>query len=138
MNSKFSKEERAALRQAFAEALEAHRAVEGEERELFRYQGFDVVLPAFDGDKPYLWLKNKGKYYVELGESDQGALTRVDNYLKKFDETYDKMRSDLSDLISRRNALEDELERKEDHGEIIEILREKLAKIDKKLGVNVA
>ena len=137
----YTKEERVALKQAFSEALEAHKAARGGEKILMTYQGFDVVLPAVDSsyeEKPFLWLVNNGRYYIELGESGLGALVRVDNFLKRFDATFESKRSALADLIVRKSSIQEELERKEDYPEQIDALKEKLKKLDKKLGVNVA
>ena len=52
------------------------------EKALMQYRGFDLILPAnMTIEKPYLYLKRNGKYYVELGDTDIGNLIRIDNYL---------------------------------------------------------
>ena len=100
------------------------------------YQGFDIVLPAnMSSEKPYIWLRNEGKYFVELGESSLGTIIRVDNCLEKLPEKYKEMKSDLESLKLKQTALREEISKKEDYAEKIEALKQKLERIDKKLGV---
>ena len=57
------------------------------ERELLTYKGFRVILPAnMTMEKPYIWLKNNCRYKVEIGDSEVGALVRVDNFLDCLEE----------------------------------------------------
>ena len=133
------KEGRKALRQRLADAITAHMEIEHHEREdsiVMNYQGFDVLLPAnMNAEKPHLWLCHEGRYFVELGESGQGALVRIDNYLDKFSEHFQKLRDNLEQLKQKQEALKEEVAAKENYDELIEALQLRLAKLDKKLGV---
>ena len=133
----FDKEERKENRERLAEAIREHIASKCEDDKVaMRYQGFEIVLPAnMDSEKPYLWIRNEGKYYVELGESGMGAIIRVDNYLEKLSEHHQKMLSTLEALRARKSALAEEIEKNENYTERIEALKRKLEEIDKKLGV---
>jgi prefoldin subunit 5 len=125
------------LRQRLADTIEAHLASPTEERVAMTYQGFEVVLPAdVQMEKPYLWLRHSGKYYVELGESGQGAMVRIDNFLDKLDEHLKKLKEGLASLKLKKNSVIGELEKKEDYTSRIEALQKKIEKYDKELGVN--
>jgi len=106
---------------------------------LLEYQGFQVVLPAnMRQEKPYIWLKKEGKYYVELGETEVGDLIRIDHFLENFEKHIDMLKEGLQKMLARKKAIEEELEKKEGYYEQISELRAKLEEIDKKLGVKVA
>ena len=101
------------------------------------YQGFSIVLPAgMVAEKPFVWLRNNGQYYVELGDTEMGMLVRVDNYLEKLDEHLLTLKKALADMRARQRAVAEELSKKEDYADKIEECRLQLEKIDKKLGVN--
>ena len=135
----YDKEERKALRLELAEAITAHLATPASElsdRIAMSYQGFDVLLPAnMAADKPHMWLCHEGRYYVELGESEQGALVRIDNFLDKLSEHHCKLGEGVENLKRKYEELQAEIAAKEDYHERIEALQHRLEKLDKKLGV---
>ena len=131
-------EERRAQRDSLAEALRNHAQDPSESRTAMEYRGFSIILPAFMPKyKPYLWLERSGKYFVDLGESEMGALVRVDNFLDKLGEHYRTMSEELKTMRQSLTALEAELARGENHTDRIEALKERLQRIDKELGVNM-
>ena len=134
----FDKEERKKLREKLAQAIASHLSDMAEEDVVaMSYHGFDIILPAnMMREKPYIWLQREGKYFVELGESGLGALLRVDNFLAKLAEHYQKLRDGFESLKSKQEALKEEVTKKEDYADQIEALKLKLEKLDKKLGVN--
>lgn len=134
----FDKEERKELREKLAEAIASHLSDMPEEDVVaMSYHGFDIILPAnMMREKPHIWLQHEGKYFVELGESGLGALLRVDNFLEKLAEHYQKLRDGFESLKSKQEALKEEVTKKEDYADQIEALKLKLEKLDKKLGVN--
>jgi len=104
---------------------------------LMDYQGFAVVLPTnMTQEKPYVWLQRQGRYYVELGDSEVGALIRLDNALEGLPGHLAKLETNLLELQQRQTALQTELQKQEDHAEQIAECRGKLKMLDKKLGVN--
>ena len=61
-----SAEEKRLLREELATALREN-ILTHEERELFTYRGFRVVLPAnMDVRAPFVWLCREGRYHVEM------------------------------------------------------------------------
>lgn len=135
--SQLDKEERGEIRQRLADAISEHLSERREEDEvIMTYQGFDIVMPANTSEiKPHLWLCHEGKYYVELGDSSMGAIVRIDNYLDKLSEQYQRMRDQLAALKVKHTALEEESQKTDDYATQISNIKKKLEKIDKKLGV---
>jgi hypothetical protein len=86
--------------------------------------------------KPDVWLRRQGRYYVELGEAEKGYLIRLDNVLQGMGEHEEKLRDNLRDLRARKGAILTELEKKEDYTDKIAACRERIAQLDKKLGVD--
>jgi hypothetical protein len=134
----FDKEERKELREKLAQAIASHLSDMPEEDVVaMNYHGFDIILPAnMMREKPHIWLQHEGKYFVELGESGLGALLRVDNFLEKLAEHYQKLRDGFESLKFKQEALKEEVTKKEDYADQIEALKLQLEKLDKKLGVN--
>ncbi len=133
----YSKEERRDLRERLAEAIKRHAEEPVSEVVAMNYQGFDVVLPInMSAERPYIWLKRESKYFIELGgESGLGAIIRIDNFLDRIVEHLQKISKELNGLKDKETALREELLKKDDYAERIEALREKIEKLDRKLGV---
>lgn len=130
-----AKEERRELRHEIFEALRNNESW-GSERTLTRYMGFDIVLPAdMAAERPYIWLVREGRYYIELGESENGILIRIDNFLDGFSKHVDKLSEALRTVRARKKQIEEELSKPEAYSDEIERLESELERIDKKLGV---
>ncbi len=111
--------------------------LEPKEKILMTYRGFEVILPAnMTREKPYVWLKRKGRYYVELGDTNTGNLIRIDNFLNDLQTHLDKLNKGLAKLLERERQLKEELRKEESFSDEIEDCRKKLEILDKKLGVD--
>ena len=86
-------------------------------------------------EKPFIWLTQNGRYYIELGDTEIGAIIRIDNFLNGLEAHLQKLEEGLAQLEERESSLEAELRRKEDLDTPIEELKRELENIDKKLGV---
>lgn len=129
------KHERRQLRENIHSAVSKNVLAEAETL-LLNYQGFDVILPAnMLAEKPFVWLRRDGKYYVELGDTETGNLVRIDNFLDSLAKHLEKLRKKHDDLLLRRAALRGELDKKESYADLIEKYRTELEVLDKKLGV---
>ena len=107
------------------------------ETHLMQYQGFEVILPSkMTKEKPFLWLQRLGRYYVELGDTEKGYLIRLDNVLEGLPNHQKKLENKLLEMQQRQIALGVELQKKEDYTDKIAACKEKLARLDKKLGVD--
>ena len=107
------------------------------ESNFMTYNGFDVVLPAnMNKEKPFVWLKRRHRYYVEMGDTQAGVLLRIDNFLEKLNIYFEKLNIQLDELTRKESDIANELSKKEDYTDRIEKLKNKLERIDKKLGVD--
>lgn len=138
-DSKLKKEEaekRKTLRELIGTAIREH-VLETKEKTLISYRGFDIVLPAnMTLEKPYVWLKKSGKYYVELGDTDIGNLIRIDNYLDSLGDHLSKLMLNLEKLREKEKDIRFELSKDESYTDQIETYKNKVKKLDKKLGVD--
>ena len=129
-------EERRRIREALArEICRSFNPENREERVLF-YQGFDIIIPVDNKrENPYLWIQRNGRYYIELGESENGALIRIDNFMQKFPEHLENLENALVNVSAKKHALISELDKKSYFVEKIEELKAELEQIDRELGV---
>lgn len=129
-------EKRKLLRETLFNAVK-NNELQFKETVVFEYCGFKIILPAnMTKEKPFVWLEREGKYYVELGDTEVGGLIRIDNYLNNFDKHIDELKKKLFDLSERKKGIQKELDNDENYADVIAELKEKLAEIDDKLGVN--
>lgn len=111
--------------------------LEPKEKILMTYRGFEIILPAnMTRERPYIWLKRNGRYYVELGDTNTGNLIRIDNFLDDLQSHLDKLKKGFAKLQEREYQLKDELKKNESFSDEIEECRKKLEILDKKLGVD--
>ena len=138
-DSKLKKEEaekRKTLREYIGTVIRKH-VLETKEKTLISYRGFAIVLPAnMTLEKPYVWLKKSGKYYVELGDTDIGNLIRIDNYLDSLGDHLSKLMLNLEKLREKEKDIRFELSKDESYINQIETYKNKVKKLDKKLGVD--
>ena len=129
-------EKRKALREDITSAIKSH-VLEAREKTLMTYRGFAIVLPAnMTQEKPYVWLSRRGKYYVELGDTEIGNLMRIDHALDMLDGHLETLKTGLSKLTEKEAELKAELAKEESYSEQIEKYSAEVEKLDKKLGVN--
>ncbi len=101
-----------------------------------QFRGFQIVLPAnMQKEKPFLWLQKTGRYYVELGDSAAGYLTRIGYFLEHLDAHIAKMEETREKLVKKGADIRAELAKKESFADEIKALTEEIEAIDKKLGV---
>ena len=108
----------------------------GDETPFMTYRGFTIVLPAFmTASHPYVWLRRRGKYYVELGNTEVGNLLRVENFLEHLGDRLTQSRASLAMLDEKETAIKGQLVQKVDYTQQIETFRQILVILDKQLGV---
>lgn len=112
-------------------------ALQSEEKDILTYRGFTVSIPCgMRAEEPYVWLKQNGKYFVELGSSNLGYIVRIDNFIDNFNKHIKKLKDGLEMLESRKEHIEITLNEPDIYSSKINKLKETIRKIDKKLGVN--
>jgi superfamily II DNA/RNA helicase len=129
-------ERRRRIRERLGAALISHIL---EPRETFfeAYRGFEIILPAnLTMEKPFIYLKKTGKYYLELGSSEIGHLIRIDNFLDSLGEHLASLKIALKKLQDRELDIKNELAKNENYIDKIEEYKQIVSDIDKKLGVS--
>ncbi len=98
------------------------------------YCGFRIIYPAYmTADKPYVYLEKNGRYTVEMGESDKGIMTRIDNAIARIPELHNSFIKSRNSLIKRQKDIKTEISNIKFYNEEIEFYNELLADIDRKL-----
>ena len=96
-----------------------------------------MVLPAhMMKEKPFVWLRKHGSWYVETGGSEVGGLIRLDNFLEDFPKRLANLKETGKKLTQRKADIERELAHGADYGDELEALMKKLEQIDKELEVD--
>lgn len=126
---------RNAIRHKLREALQ-NNVMETTERYLLHYNGFEIRLPAGMTEKrAYIWLQGKGRYYLEMGLTEKGDLTRIDHFIDNLPRHKAMLEETLAQLEEHKRATEAERDRLPVYVEQIEETAKKLKKLDKQLGV---
>ncbi len=98
------------------------------------YCGFKIICPAYmTANKPYVYIERNGRYTVELGESDKGIMTRIDNAIARIPEIHQSFLRNREALVAKQGDIEAELKNIKFYNEEIEFYSELLEEIDKKL-----
>ena len=84
----------------------------------------------------HVWLSRRGKYYVELGDTEIGNLMRIDHTLDMLDGHLETLKTGLLKLTEKEAELKAELAKEESYSEQIEKYSATVEKLDKKLEVN--
>ncbi|MBO5754565.1 MAG: hypothetical protein J6R89_00760, partial [Clostridia bacterium] len=105
------------------------------ETDIGLYRGFRLsVPPYFRADEPFLLAKREGEYRLSLGV-EGGYARRVDGFIDHFDEQMQKQKDKLRALNAKKRTLMAELKKDDGYAEQIENCRQRIAEIDKELGI---
>lgn len=131
----YQKAERKELREKLYRLLIKNELC-NKETKAISYRGFDVILPSgMVKHKPFVYIENNGRYRIELGHAKNGILTRIDNYIDNFEKYLEIFENNLENLQKRRQDIAEELSKGKNYSDKIQILKDRIREIDKKLGV---
>ena len=129
-------EERKFIRTTIHQAIKEN-VLETKERKFIKYRGFDIILPTnMKSEKPYVWLQNNGRYYVELGDTEVGNLVRIDNYLNNLNDHLKELEESLEKQQTKLRDIKTNLSKDENFYDQINHYRKLVEELDEKLGVN--
>lgn len=129
-------EERKFIRTTIHQAIKEN-VLEIKERKFIKYRGFDIILPTnMKSEKPYVWLQNNGRYYVELGDTEVGNLVRIDNYLYNLNDHLKELEESLEKQQTKLRDIKTNLSKDENFYDQINHYRKLVEELDEKLGVN--
>ena len=132
----YSPKEKSDLLNIIIENL-ASNILKDEDTNLFKYQGFMLVLPKnMLEERPYLYLKNNGTYRIDFQDLNKGIMIRIDNFIDKFHTYAIDKSNELENLKNRYQNLDFELSQElvPYQDKILE-LETLLKNIDQQLGV---
>lgn len=133
-NHEYSPEDKEKVRIDIVNAINGN-ILKPEETEVVTYQGFQIFVPSFmRQDRPYVYIRNNGKYVIELG-SESTIMKRIDEFFENFSDVHASYKATLNTYYVRQSELTSALAGKFGYQEKIEELQEKLKEIDEKLGV---
>lgn len=127
------KESRTIFKKELTDAL-MNNILMPNERELFTLNGFKIVLPKdMPKDNPYINVCRAGIYTLEMSESENGNLRKLDNFFLGFRKILVQLKKNLILMENRKNGLEKELFNKDDVDERIKDLRKTLEQLNERL-----
>ena len=88
--------------------------------------------------KPFVYIENNGRYYIELGNAKNGLLVRIDHYIDGFEKHLATFENHLQNLQKRRKDIAEALSKNENYLDKIHSLENRIKEIDKELGVKNA
>jgi N12 class adenine-specific DNA methylase len=125
--------QRRELGERILQGQQAHAGM-AEEKILFTYQGFQVVLPArMHTDKPGVLLASRERYAVEIGNNASGCIIRMDNMLDALPELAAKCAQEAAKLGARVSELEKVLQTPDPYKKDLVRAEGRLRALDKKL-----
>lgn len=128
---------RKTIRERLQRALDEYDSASDEKR-VTSYNGFEIILPSrMVRKKPFVYMVRKGRYKVDLGETEIGNLIRIDNFLETLESHCRDLEEEVKMLKTRLEELKTEFSRKDDYVSAISDCQERLAKVDEDLGVNI-
>jgi len=132
----YSKESKQAIRKIIWNHLMDHLGMDFEE-EIIEYSGFKIKVPQnLIANSLYLIIENNNRYALDLGTSELGIMTRIDNLLEKLPIRLNDEIAKRDDLINKKESIIKELENEIDYSIEISRLNNELKELDKELKIN--
>ena len=105
------------------------------EVEVATYRGFKILASPknYDVENVFIYLMGHQKYYVRLGTSSLGYITRINNFIDNLPKYLEELKERYQSNMNYYKTGKEELAKKDDYQEEIIALKEHLAKIDEKL-----
>lgn len=102
------------------------------------YGGFRISLnpPTYMSDTRCVALTYRGSYNMEIGDSELGLITRLDNFMRDFPEKENKFSAKLEQLKRDLAVAEAELKKPFEHKSEIEAVMRELSEINAELDLN--
>lgn len=100
------------------------------------YRCFKVVTVPYTNDKRFIYLESETqKYRLEIGDSDLGIATRLDNFVNDFPKRLKAIKTRIKECHVFIKSAETELDKEEPYSSKINQLEQRLNVLDKKLEV---
>ena len=128
-----TEEERRVLREHIHQTLFFGNS--DKEVEVATYRGFKILASprSYDSENVFVYLMGNQKYYVRLGTSSMGYITRINNFIDNLTKYIEDLEKRYQDNMNYYKTGKAELAKKDDYQKEITQLQDELAKIDEKL-----
>ena len=114
----------------------AHNAMSSNEIFICSVNSFNIYLPSnFNRIRPYLVIQGKGRYTVDLVTFGMGAVIKIENFLNSLDSKGKEVYQNLTSLEMQLKQANDSANMLLEFEGKIEAVKQKLAEIDKELGL---
>ena len=134
--TEYSKDEKQRIRKLIWDTLMDNLGNENE-LDIITYNGFKVKAPAnLIANSLYLIIENEHRYVIELGTSELGIITRIDNLLEKLSTILSENIDKRDKLIIKQESISKELENEIDFASQIIELNQQLELLNKELDIN--
>ncbi len=134
--TEYSKDEKQRIRKLIWDTLMDNLGNENE-LDIITYNGFKIKAPAnLIANSLYLIIENEHRYVIELGTSELGIITRIDNLLEKLPTILSENIDKRDKLIIKQESLSKELENEIDFASQIIELNQQLELLNKELDIN--
>ncbi|MCR5020853.1 hypothetical protein [Ruminococcus sp.] len=133
--NEYTREQRKYFREVIYKYLNSDEPIKEEQVVAF-YNGFAVVIPKNASViHPVIYVQNIGRYMVEL-KSSENMMVKIDGVLNGLGQRVQELSVALTEIAGRIRFIDSELRSTVDYVSEIQELKEKVVKIDEKLGVN--
>ena len=103
---------------------------------ILNYQGFNICAPSNLMDNNLcLNIVATGNYYLKLGTSELGIVTRIDNFLDSLPKKIEDKELELKNLERRENYINQEIKKDNYHTLELEELQNRLDELGKELNI---
>ena len=135
-DASYTKEEKQSIRSLIWETLMDNLDCDIE-LDIIDYRGFKIKCPAnLLENNLYLIIEGHKRYLLDLGTSEQGVVTRIDNFIERLPKLLDETTEKRDDLILKEESLKEELKNEIDYSIEIGELNYQLNLLNKELKIN--
>lgn len=132
----YSKDEKQRIRKLIWDTLMDNLGNDNE-LDIITYNGFKIKAPAnLIANSLYLIIECNNRYVIELGSSELGIITRIDNLLEKLPTILNENIDKRDKLIIKQESITKELETEIDYASLIIDLNKELEILEKELNIN--
>ena len=134
--AEYTKEQKKCIRETIYRLLKTDEPIK-EEMVAAYYNGFTVIIPKNASIlHPVVYLENTGRYMVNLSSNPVMFMSKIDSVLDSLEDREQDLLDELTEITGKIGFIDSQLKSTEDYASEITELKEKLIKIDAKLGVN--
>ena len=96
-------EDRKAMREEIYQALFFGNS--NEEKSVMKYRGFDIIVSPkqYDADNVFVYIQGNHKYYLKLGSSSLGYITRINNFINNLPNHLEELQARFKDNMHYYN-----------------------------------